>query len=798
MLAPMSWIKRFTDINVDAKTFTDSMIMTGSEVEGFEVQGASINKVVVGKIEKITPHENADRLCVCTLDIGRDEALQVVTGADNVFEGAYVPVALVGAVLPNGLKIKKGKLRGVVSNGMLCSGGELLIDDGVVEGAEYDGILILKGEYEAGTPIQDAIGYNDTIIDFSTYANRPDTLSVIGLSREVSATFGTPFAEPDYSYEEDEKKSDDFVAIEIKDRDLCPRYIGKIVYDIKIAPSPRWMQKLLTAAGVRPINNIVDITNFVMLEIGQPMHAFDFKYVNGGKIIVRKAKEGEELTTLDGKEYKLTPDNLCICDAQKPIALAGIMGGENSMIYEDTNVILFESANFNSYNVRRTSRSLGLRTESSSRYEKGLDPAACERGLKRAMHLVKLWGAGKVASGMVDACYADVNERVIQVDANKINALLEQNIEPQMMAEILDKLFIKVKVDENKLICTIPTYRSDLINDADIAEEVIRIYGYDKIPTTLPKNMGKSGGRSDKQKKYKQVRDMMVAMGLFQAMSYSFMSPSDLVKLSIEDDARYSRVVKIKNPMGEDYSLMRTTLIPSLLLSVSNNKNHNIADVKLFEMDRVYLPQDEDENNLPKEIDTLGVVLNAKGEDFYTLKGRLEELLLKFNLKDVTYEAMQMPFLHPGRSAKITIGGSELGYIGELHPDTTETYDISGRTIVCEVNIEMMLELGSDDVKIKDIPKYPAVQRDLAVVMDASRQAGPLMNDIRKVGGALLENCEIFDIYQGEQTGKDKKSVAFSLVFRAEDRTLVDKEVNKVFIKIVTELEKKHGAKLRE
>ena len=797
MLAPMSWIKRFTDIDVDAKTFNDSMIMTGSEVEGYEIQGEKINKVVVAKIEKITPHENADKLCICYLNIGEEELLQVVTGADNVFEGAYVPVALVGAELPNGLKIKKGKLRGVVSNGMLCSGGELLIDDGVVDGAEYDGILILKGEPTPRTPIQDAIGYNDTIIDFKTYANRPDTLSVIGLSREVSATFGTPFNEPDYSYKESDKKSADFVSVEIIDTDLCPRYIGKIVYDIKIEPSPAWMQKLLSAAGVRPINNIVDITNFVMLEMGQPMHAFDFKYVKDGKIIVRRAKEGEKITTLDGKDYKLNTDNLCICDSEKPVAIAGVMGGENSMVYNDTSVILFESANFNPYNVRRTSRVLGLRTESSSRYEKGIDPAACERGLKRAMHLVELLGAGKIAKGMVDACYADLNEREIEVDSIKINKLLGQNISPSEMSEILEKLFVKTKVNGDKLICTIPTYRSDLVNDADIAEEVMRIYGYDKIPSTLPKNMTEAGGRSDKQKKYKLIRDTMVSMGMFQALSYSFMSPSDFSKLGFDEKESCANAVKISNPLGEDYSLMRKTLIPSLLLSVSNNKKHNISDVKLFEMDRTFIPKG-DENELPEEMNILGTAINAKDEDFFSLKGRLEELFLKFNVQDVQFVSGTLPYLHPGRSAFVLTGDSNIGYIGEIHPDTAENYDISGRTIVSEIDIDALLEAGSDELIVKDIPKYPAVQRDLAVVMDASQQAGLLINEIKKVGGVLIESCDIFDIYQGEQIGVDKKSVAFSLSFRAEDRTLIDDEVNKVFGNIVKSLEKNFKAKIRD
>lgn len=797
MLAPMSWIKRFVDIDVDANEYCDDMIMTGSEVEGYTQQGENINKVVVGKIERISQHENADRLKVCFLDVGDSELLQVVTGADNVFEGAYVPVALVGCNLPTGLKIKKGKLRGVESFGMLCSGGELLIDDGVYEGAEYDGIMILKETYTPGMPITEAIGYNDVIIDFKTYANRPDTLSVMGLARETAATYEVPFKEPDYSYNEDEGKvTCDLVEVKIQDKDLCPRYMGKIVYDIKIEPSPRWMQKLLSAAGVRPINNIVDITNYVMLETGQPMHAFDFKYVKDSKIIVRRAKDGEELTTLDGKEYKLTEKNLVIADAQKAVALAGIMGGENSCVYDDTNVILFESANFNSFNIRRTSRQIGLRTESSGRFEKGIDPAACERAINRAMHLVEKLGVGKIAKGSCDVNYADVDERTITVDCDKINRLLGQNIPAELMQSILKRIFVESKIVDNKIECIIPTYRSDLENSADIAEEVMRLYGYDKIPSTLYSS-NVLGGRTEKQKTILDIRNLMTSMGLYQSITYSFMSPSDLDKLLLEADDEKRRTVRISNPLGEDYSLMRTTLVPSMLQSIATNKNHNINEVKLFEIDSVFIPEGTDTKELPNEIKTLCIALNANDEDFFTLKGRLEVLFEKLNVKKIEFVNKDISYLHPGRRAEILCNGVCLGYIGELHPDVAETYDISDRTLISEINVDMLIQNSSDKVNIKPIPKYPAMSRDLAVIIDLEQNAGPIMSTIRQMGGNLLESVEIFDIYQGEQIEKGKKSVAFSLVFRAQDRTLVDKEVNNKFNGIVKRLEKVYNAKLR-
>ncbi|MCK5128730.1 MAG: phenylalanine--tRNA ligase subunit beta [Clostridiales bacterium] len=796
MLAPMSWIKRFVDINVDTQQFVDDMIMTGSEVEGYSLQGVNINKVVAGKIVKLSQHEDADKLQICMLDIGEDELLQVVTGADNVFEGAYVPVALVGATLPNGLKIKKGKLRGEISNGMLCSGGELKIDDSVYEGAEYDGIMILKGDNTPGMGIAEAIGYNDIIIDFKTYANRPDTLSIMGLARETSATFNLPFTEPIYTFKEDSKKTKNYVNVEIKDQDLCPRYMGKIVYDIKIAPSPLWMQKLLVAAGVRPINNIVDITNYVMLEVGQPMHAFDFKYVKDGKIIIRRATQDEMITTLDGNEYKLTTSNLVIADPEKPIALAGVMGGENSCIYDDTKVILFECANFNNYNIRRTSRQLGLRTESSARFEKGIDPAACERALDRAMHLVEQLGAGKIAQGVQDVNYANVDERVITVDTDRINHLLGQKLTPNEMKDILTKVFVSSNIDKNMLECTIPTYRSDLENYADIAEEVMRLYGYDKISSVIPANQI-AGGRTKKQEDMIVLRNMMVSMGLYQSITYSFMSPNDWTKLMLNDDNILRNAVKISNPMGEEYSLMRTTLLPSMLANVALNKNHNINEVKLFEINRVYKPLDKDANHLPQEVNTLCIALNSKDEDFFSLKGRIELLLEKFNILNAEFSNNEIEYLHPGRRASVLVDDKEIGYIGELHPDVADNYQVSGKTLVAEVNVDILLEMNPKQAAVKPIPKYPAIQRDLAVLLDVEQSAGIVINAIKDVAGKLLENINVFDVYEGDQIDEGKKSVAFSLVFRAHDRTLVDDDVNKIFSRIIRELEKKFNAELR-
>ncbi len=795
MLAPLSWLKKYVDINVSPQKLSDMLTMTGSEVEGFEELGKGLDYVVVGKITKMEKHPDADRLLVCRVDVGEEKEIVIVTGAPNVFEGALVPVAMVGADLPNGLSIKKGKLRGVVSNGMMCSGEELCIDDNVYPGASVNGILIINEDVSPGTKITELLGMDDTVFDIKTYANRPDCLSVTGTAREIAATLNAPLKMPATSYSENEKLSKDIVSVTVEAPDLCYRYMGKIVYDIKIEPSPKWMQKDLIAAGVRPISNIVDITNYVMLEMGQPMHAFDFKYVEGQKIIVRKAKKDETIITLDGKKRQLSEDMLVIADANKPVALAGIMGGEKSGVYSDTNMVLFESAVFNHVSIRTTSRTLGMRTESSSRYEKGLDSATAEIALNRAMNLVEKLGVGKIAEGCVDVLNVDVSPRILEVSVKRVNELLGLDLPGNTMDGLLRRLQIESRVEGDKLICEIPTYRQDLQNTADIAEEVLRIYGFDNIPSQLPEMHIKSRGRTDRQRMNMLIRNYMSSHGLYESVNYSFMSPFAFDMLMLDEDDELRNAVKILNPLGEDYSLMRTTLMPAMIKSIANNLNHRIDEVKLFEISKTFHNTNDE---LPLEVSRLSIGVCADDESFYTVKGRIESLLKPLGLKEYEFVRGGGNFLHPGRKALMKVDDIVVGYLGELHPDVAESAGIKKRTYVAEVNLDELLAIQSSELVVTDLPKYPAVDRDLAVVVDKEQAVGQMLSLIKSTSGPLLESAEIFDIYEGEQIGENKKSVAFSLVFRAKDRTLVDEDVNTKFSKIVRVLERNYGAKLRE
>jgi len=796
MLAPLSWLKKYVDIDVDPQTLSDMLTMTGSEVEGFENLGKGLEKVVVGKITNIDKHPDADRLQVCKVDVGEEKDIVIVTGATNIYEGALITLARIGSNLPNGMSIKKGKLRGVVSYGMMCSGEELCIDDSVYPGASVNGIMLINENVKPGTSIASVLGMDDTVFDIKTYANRPDCLSIVGTAREAAATFNTPLNIPETSYTENDKLSKDIVSVEVNAPQLCPRYMGKVVYDIKIEPSPKWMQKALIAAGVRPISNIVDITNYVMLELGQPMHAFDFKYVEGQKIIVRNANKDEMITTLDGKERQLTEDMLVIADENKPVALAGIMGGEKSGVYDDTDVVLFESATFNPVSIRTTSRTLGMRTESSSRYEKGLDAANCELALNRAMHLVEKLGVGKIAQGCVDVLNADVEPRTLKVSIRKINELLGLDLPGNTMDGLLRRLQIEAYTeDEDTLVCQIPTYRQDLQNTADIAEEILRIYGFDKIPSKLPEMHIESKGRTMRQRMNLLIRSFMASHGLYEAVHYSFMSPSayDLLMLDEDDDLR--NAVKILNPLGEDYSLMRTSLMPAMIKTISNNLNHRIDDVKLFEISKTF---HESNDELPLEVNRLSIGVCSDDESFFTVKGRIESLLKPLGLKNYEFVRGGANFLHPGRRAVMMVDEVPVGFIGELHPDVAEGMGIKRRTYLAEVNLDELLEITRSELVVADLPKYPAVDRDLAIVVDKDQPVGQLLSLIKTASSPLLESVEIFDIYEGAQVGENKKSVAFSMIFRAKDRTLVDDDVNSKFNKIVRVLEKNFNAKLRE
>lgn len=794
MFAPLSWLKKYVDFDIPVEELADRLTMTGSEVEGYEYLGKSLDLVVVGSIQTMDKHPDADRLRVCAVDVGDKEPITIVTGANNINVGDQVPIALVGSHLPNGMDIKKSKLRGIASFGMMCSGDELQIDDSVYPGASVNGIMILHEEYAAGTPIAAVLGMDDTVMEVKTYANRPDCLSIIGTAREISATLNTPLQTPSLEYEENERASSDIVSVEVIDTDLCPRYIGKVVYDVNIEPSPKWMQKALIAAGVRPINNIVDITNYVMLEYGQPMHAFDFKYVKGDKIIVRRAQEGETITTLDDVERTLDPSMLVIADEASPVALAGIMGGEYSGVYDDTEMVLFESASFIGSNIRATSKKMGLRTESSARFEKQLDPATAETAMNRAMSLVAELNAGKIAYGCVDALSVDTTPRTISISVDRINAHLGQDIPANTMDGILRRLQIEAHVEDGNIICEIPTYRQDLETYADIAEEIMRIYGFDKIPSILPEMHIMSGGRTPRQKLVMMIRAMMASQGLYEAAHYSFMSPSALTDLGIDPDYKLNQAVRILNPLGEDYSLMRTTLIPAMIQSISNNVNHKVDDVKLFEISKTFHPTDDE---LPREVTRLSIGLCAKGEDFYTLKGRLEKVFDTMRFRRVEFKAGGQKFLHPGRKAKIVVDDEPIGYLGEMHPDVAEKKGIKTRVYLAELNLDRMMEIRSEELIVKELPKYPAIDRDLAVIVDETQPVGPLLADIRQSAGPLLETVEVFDIYQGEQVGEGKKSVAFSLLFRSMERTLTDKEVNSRFNKILRTLERNYGAQLR-
>jgi len=796
MLAPLSWLKKYVDINLPVDAFVDKMIMTSSEVEGWHRLNENISNVVVGRIAGLKAHPGADKLKLCMMDIGGSEPVQVVTGADNVYEGAYVPVALVGAKLPNGLEIKKSVLRGEPSMGMLCSGEELRIDDSVYPGASVNGILILREKYAPGTDIAEVLGMDDVIIDFKTYPNRPDCLSVVGMAREAAAALDSALKMPAIDYTEGGEPVGNYVSVEVADKELCPRYMARIVTDIKIEPSPQWMQRELTAAGVRPINNIVDITNYVMLEMGQPMHAFDFRYVEGGRIIVRRARAGETITTLDGIERVLTPEMLVICDAQKPSAVAGIMGGEYSGIYDDTKTVLFESALFDGPQTRRTSRALGLRTESSSRFEKGLPASNTEKAMDRAMHLIEELRCGTIARGCVDIKNISTDAVQMSVSVRRINNLLGLGLFAEEMQGILRRLQIETQTQGDALVCTLPPHRMDLANEADIAEEIMRIYGYDSIPSIIPEGSMASGGRSQAQRMKAAVRRTMTGQGLFEAMSYSFVSPSALDMLMLTNDDGLRDTITILNPLGEDYSVMRTTLVPSMLQSLVNNLNRGVNDVRLFEIARTYHPNPGTE--LPNEIDRLCLGISAKDEDFYSVKGRLEQLLSILRIGNVTFAAEGPVYLHPGRKANIYSGSELLGSMGELHPDIADRYDFRQRIYLAEISLNKLLEVRTGEVAVKPLPKYPASARDIAVLMDREQPVGPVLDAIRKACDDILESVELFDIYQGNQLQEGKKSVAFAMVFRAPDRTLTDADVNKRMDKIISMLEHKYKARLRE
>ena len=803
MNTPISWIKAYVpDLDVPVQEFVDKITLSGSHVENYKEYDKNLEKIVVGKVLSVERHPDADKLVVCKVDVGEEEPIQIVTGAPNVFEGALVPTVLDGGrvagghdggELPkDGIKIKKGKLRGVESFGMMCAIEELGSSREMYPEAPEDGIYIF-GEDSGVKPGDDAIealGLHDANVEYEITSNRVDCFSILGMAREAAATFDLPFHPPVVTVkEESSEKSSDYIDVEIKDADLCKRYIGRVVKNVKIGPSPKWMQQRLRAQGIRSINNIVDITNYIMEEYGQPMHAFDLDTIAGNKIIVRRAKDGEKFTTLDGQERELDNDVLMICDAEKEVAIAGIMGGENSMVTENMTTLLFEAATFDGTNIRLSSKRVGLRTEASSTFEKGLDPNLAEIAINRACQLIEEMGCGEVLQGMVDVYPNPVEPWTLPFEPEKMNALLGTDIPEADMLHSFDKLGLTYNEADRTL--TIPTYRQDLHCMADLAEEAARLYGYDNIPTTLPSTNGGIGGLTFDQEITAMARDIAEANGFSGGMTYSFESPKVFDKLLIPEDSEYRKAVKISNPLGEDFSIMRTVSLNGMLTSLATNYNRRNKNVRLYELGNIYVPKALPLTELPTERMVMTLGMYGEG-DFFTLKGVVEELADKLGfLEAIDFEPISSyPFLHPGRQAEIVKGDIKLGYIGQVHPEAVYNYDMKGDTYVAVLYMDVITMLADFDIKYSGIAKFPGSSRDLALVCDKTEFVGRIEKIIKKNGGKILEHVSLFDVYEGDQVPEGKKSVAFSLLFRALDRTLSDEEVNSAVDKILRELGK--------
>lgn len=794
MKVPMSWFSDYTDISgISAKEYANAVTMTGSKVENIENLGSEIQNVVTGRILSVKPHEDSDHLVICQVDVG-DETLQIVTGAPNVKEGQIVPVAKHQSTLPGGVHIKKGKLRGVESFGMMCSHDELGLTAADLGYEPEYGILILPEDTEVGIDIRDCFGLNEDVIEYEITSNRPDCFSVIGLARETAVTFNKPFNIKKPCYTDKGDDISNHISVEVKNEKQCLRYTAKMIKNVKIAPSPKWMVQRLRASGVRSINNIVDITNYVLLEYGQPMHAFDLRDLSGNKIIVRNAGKDEVIKTLDGIDRKLTPETLVISDTEKAVAIAGVMGGFNSEVKPDTQTVIFECATFDAASVRLAAQRAGLRTEASSRYEKGLDVNNVIPAMERACELVEMLGCGDIAGGIIDVM-ADIKpQKVHDFRPEKINAFLGTNISKEDMADILTRL--EFKVDTDKMTIIAPTFRPDIEAEADIAEEIARIYGYDKIPTTNISGAA-HGRKTSIQIARDKAMNILTACGLNEIYTYTFTSPAVFDKLCLESTSPLRRCVKITNPLGEDTSVMRTTTISSVLEILAHNYNHRNEKAGLFEIDKIYIPNDDD-SKLPDEPEMISIGMYGDDIDFYSLKGICEKLFENMYIDNVKYKAVKNnTSFHPGRSANVLIDGNNIGIIGEIHPDVLSNFDIGTVCYVAELNFTEMVKFISSERKYKGLPKFPAVTRDIAMLVNEDIPVAEIEEVIKESSGKLLTNIKLFDIYKGKQIPDGKKSVAYSVVFRANDRTLTDDEINKIFDKILKNLEDKLNAQLR-
>ena len=788
----LRWLADYVETGVTPKQFCDAMTMSGSKVECYNEEADYISNVVVGKILKIEKHPDADKLQICQIDIGREEPVQIVTAAQNVYEGMMVPAALDNSTLAGGVKIKKGKLRGVPSNGMMCSVAELGVTVHDFPYAIEDGIMDIKEDCKPGDDIRTALGLNDVCVEFEITSNRPDCLSVLGLAREAAATFGKELHMPEVKIENETGDINELLSVEVKNPTLCRRYVARMIKNIKVAPSPRWMRERLRASGVRPINNLVDITNYVMLEYGQPMHAFDYKYLAGNKIVVRNAEEGESITTLDGVERKLSPEMLCICDAEKPSCVAGVMGGEYSGIQDDTNMVVFESASFLGSSVRTTAKKLGMRTESSGRFEKNLDSRMCMEAVNRACQLVEMLGAGEVIGGYIDIDNEGNEPYTIEFCPDWINRFLGINLEAEKMVEILEKIGYKV---EGNLI-TVPSFRvGDTRHKADIAEEIARFYGYDVIPNTAVQGASQ-GALTLRQQFEKKLSRLLMANGCYEVQTYSFISPKYYDKIGLPEDSGLRRSVVITNPLGEDTSVMRTTCIPSMLEVVARNYNNRNVSGRFFELGTIYLPA-ESADILPEERGVAVIGSYGEKEDFFAMKGIILEALDKLGVYGVEFTAnKENPTFHRGRCADISIGEKKIGEIGEIAPAVLDNYGIGTRAYVATLDIADIFDARIVEKKFKPTPKFPASTRDLAIICDDELPAASLEKAIRAGAGKLLEKVELFDVYKGSSIAEGKKSVAYTMTLRAADRTLTVEECDRAVNKVLKELAN-IGAELR-
>ena len=796
MNTSLSWIKTYVpDLDVTAQEYTDAMTLTGTKVEGFTELDADLDKIVIGQIDKIEKHPDADKLIICQVNIGT-ESVQIVTGAPNVKEGDKVPVVLDGGrvagghdgkMTPGGIKIKKGKLRGVESFGMMCSIEELGSTREMYPEAPEYGIYIFPEDAVVGESAVKALGLDDVVFEYEITSNRVDCYGVLGIAREAAATFQKKFCPPIVEVKENVEKASDYVKVTVEDPELCPRYCARVVKNVKIGPSPKWMQRCLASNGIRPINNLVDITNYVMEEFGQPMHAYDLDTIANQEIVVRRAGKDEKFVTLDGQERIMDENVLMICDGEKAVGIAGIMGGENSMITDDVKTVLFEAACFDGTSIRLSSKRIGLRTDASGKFEKGLDPNNAQAAIDRACQLMEELGAGEVVGGMVDVCSETREPSRVKFEPEKINKLLGTSLTKEEMIDYLGR--VELAYDEKTDEIVAPTFRQDIHCNADVAEEVARFYGYDKIPMTLPTGEATTGKLPFKLRIQEVARDIAEYCGFSEGMSYSFESPKVFDKLCIPEDSDLRKVITISNPLGEDYSIMRTSTLNGMLASLSTNYNRRNKDVRLYELGNIYLPKSLPVTELPDERTMFTLGMYGKG-DFFDMKGVCEEFFEKIGMKKkVTYDPNSgKPFLHPGRQANMIYEGKVVGYLGEVHPAVADNYSIGEKAYIAVIDILDVLEFAGFNHKYTGIAKYPAVTRDLSLVVPHAVLAGQIEEIFDQRGGNILESYQLFDIYEGAQIEKGFKSMAYSLVFRAHDKTLGENEISAAMKKIMNGL----------